>query len=287
MSSPASSVDVPATKSSFLVATPLRWAAGTGFVALGVVLVREAYMAIAHAPHSEWSSVWLFAIAAMPLGLVVLVILRAEEARLSSELRTARTGSPVLRGMAAQRRERAPLVARMFATRLGVAAVLLADGDEVTARQQLHGASPLAQGGRLDELRAVVDADFDRATGTSAGLERCIRHLRETQRTGNREADLYRTHVLVKAVLEEGATETALELAAELAGSSDSEERLYATWLRAWFDLDNVASDVHWPPLGEGELRLASLVARAHGAERLVAELEGRLATIARPAREE
>jgi hypothetical protein len=91
----------------------------------------------------------------------------------------------------------------------------------------------------------------------------------------------------VKAVLEEGATETALELAAELAGSSDSEERLYATWLRAWFDLDNVASDVHWPPLGEGELRLASLVARAHGAERLVAELEGRLATIARPAREE
>lgn len=287
MSSPASSADVPARGARSLVATPVRWAAGTGLLSTGVVLAWEATLAIVHSAHSEWSSVGLFVLSAVPLGLLVLVILRAEEARLSSELRTARTGSPVLRAMAAQRRDRAPLVARLFATKLGVAAVLLADGDAATARLQLHGASPLAQGGRLDQLRAIVDADLDRATGTPAGLVRSTQQLRELAPIGNREADLYRLHVLVKAVLEGGATDVALELAQGFAVSSDPEERLYATWLRAWFDLDTVASDLTWPPIEEGELRLASLVARAHGAQSLVAELEGRLATIARTAREE
>jgi len=251
------------------------------------VLVREAYLAITHAPRSLGSSAALFAIASVPLALIVLAILRAEEARLASELRTARTGSPVLRAMTLRRRDHAPLVLRMFATKLGVAAVLLADGDAAAARHQLRGASPLAEGGRLERLRAVVDADLERATATSAGLEGCVQRLRSLERIDNREADLYRTHVLVKAVLEQGATETACDLAAELAASSDPDERLYAIWLRAWFDLDRVASDVSWPPLAEGEIRFASLVARAHGAERLVAELEARLSTIARPAREE
>jgi hypothetical protein len=268
------------------VATPLRWAGITAFLALAVALVREAFEAIAHSSHSLASSVEVLAAATLPLGLVVFAILRAEESRLSSELRTARTGSPVLRAMTARRREGAPLVSRMFATRLGVAAVLIADGDTAGARHEARDASPFAQGGRLDPLRAIVDADLERATGGPMGLERCIEALRELHRVGNREADLYRLHVVVKAVLEHGATDTALDLAAELALSSDPDERLYATWLRAWFDLDTAASDVAWPPLGEGDLRLASLVARAHGAERLVAELESRLATIARPARE-
>ncbi|MGO9839077.1 MAG: hypothetical protein ACLP1X_33255 [Polyangiaceae bacterium] len=268
------------------MATPLRWACLTAVLALAVALVREAFLVIAHSPPSLASSAELLAIATLPLGVVVFAILRAEESRLSSELRTARTGSPVLRAMTAQRREGAPLVSRMFATRLGVAAVLLADGDTAGARHEAGEASPFAQGGRLDRLRAIVDADLERATGGPAGLERCIKALRELPRIGHREADLYRMHVVVKAVLEHGATDTALDLAAELAVSSDPDERLYATWLRAWFDLDAAASDVAWPPLGEGDLRLATLMARAHGAESLVAELESRLATIAHPARE-
>jgi hypothetical protein len=254
---------------------------------VALVLVREAYAAIAHRPHSPWSSVELFAIASLPLGVVVFAILRAEESRVASELRTARTGSPVLRALAARRRDHSPLVTRIFATRLGVAAVLLADGDAAAARHERGETSTLAQGGRLDRLRTIVDADLERATGGPAGLERCMADLRGLARMGNREADLYRTHVLVKAVLEHGATDAALDLAAELAVSSDPDERLYATWLRAWFDLDAAASDVAWPPLGEGELRLASLVARAHGAESLVVALEARLAAIASPAREE
>jgi hypothetical protein len=278
---------VPGSKDRAVVATPLRWAGTTVLLDVGVVLVREAYEAILHTPHSQWSSVALFAIAGVPLGLVVLAILRAEEARLASELRTARTGSPVLRAMTARRRDDAPLVLRMFATKFGIAAVLLADGDAAAARHQLRGASPLAEGGRLDKVRAVVDADLERALSTSTELPRCVQRLRALERVDNREVDLYRTHVLVKAVLELGAADTALELAAELAPSADVDERLYATWLRAWFDLDAAAPELSWPALAEGELRLASLVARAHGAERLVAELEARLATIALPAREE
>lgn len=278
---------MPGSKDRAVVATPLRWAGTTVLLDVGVVLVREAYEAIAHTPHSQWSSVGLFAIAGVPLGLVVLAILRAEEARLASELRTARTGSPVLRAMTARRRDDAPLVLRMFATKVGIAAVLLADGDAAAARHQLRGASPLAEGGRLDKVRAVVDADLERALATSTELPRCVQRLRALERVDNREVDLYRTHVLVKAVLELGAADTAVELAAELAPSADVDERLYATWLRAWFDLDAAAPEVSWPALAEGELRLASLVARAHGAERLVAELEARLATIALPAREE
>ena len=261
---------------------------GTVLLAFAVVLAREAYCGIAHTRHSLSSSVALFAVASVVAGLLVFAILRAEEARLASELRTARTGSPVLRSMTAQRRESAPLVVRMFATRLGIAAVLLADGEPALARQKLRSASPLGEGGRLDELRAIVDGDLDRAGASSdAALERCVERLRACGRTRNREADLYRTHVLVKAVLQQGATDTAIELATELAVSSDAEERLYATWLRAWFDLEVAAPHVSWPPLAEGELRLASLLARAHGAERLVEELEGRLATIAPPARGE
>jgi hypothetical protein len=279
---------VRGSRDRLLVATPLRWGTGTLLLALAVVLAREAYGGIAHTRHSLFSSLALFAVASVVVGLVVFAILRAEEARLGSELRTARTGSPVLRAMAARRRESAPLVLRIFATKLGVAALLLADGDAAAAKRQLRSASPLGEGGRLDELRAIVRADLDRAAAPPAAtLQRCVERLRSSGRTGNREADLYRTHVLVKAVLQQGATDTALELAAELAVSADADERLYATWLRAWFDLEAKAPDVCFPPVTEGELRLASLVARAHGAERLVAELEGRLATIARPAREE
>jgi hypothetical protein len=110
---------------------------------------------------------------------------------------------------------------------------------------------------------------------------------------GHREADLYRTHVLVKALLEQGDTDTAVEVAGDLeraAGrSQDEEQQLYATWLRVWFDLDAEAAGYReaWPALPEGQLRMAALMARAHGADRLVEKLEERVSSIARRGRGE
>jgi hypothetical protein len=103
-------------------------------------------------------------------------------------------------------------------------------------------------------------------------------------RIGSREADLYRTHVLVKALLEQGDAEGAGEVARELDASRDDEERVYVVWLRTWFDLDvNLpAADLPWPPLSQGELRMAALLARAHGADKLVEKLQARMAAIAR-----
>ncbi len=102
---------------------------------------------------------------------------------------------------------------------------------------------------------------------------------------GNREADLYRTHTLVKAVLQQGDAEAGLEIATDLADARDDQERLYATWLRIWFDLDaeGDASGAPWPPLKESDLRVAALAARGCGAEPLVAMLEAKLVAIAQP----
>ena len=60
---------------------------------------------------------------------------------------------------------------------------------------------------------------------------------------GNREADLYRMHVLVKAILEQGDADTAIDLVEKLAASTDDDERVYAAWLRVWFDLDEQDAD--------------------------------------------
>ena len=64
---------------------------------------------------------------------------------------------------------------------------------------------------------------------------------------------------------------------------------LYATWLRVWFDLDAEAAGYRhaWPALPEGQLRMAALMARAHGADKLVEKLEERVSSIARRARQE
>ena len=138
------------------------------------------------------------------------------------------------------------------------------------------------RGGGLDRLREFIDADTERATATSVGLERCLGRLRELPATGNREADLYRTHVMVKALLEQGDPEGALSLYRSLAGTKDDDERVYATWLRVWFDLEAGADDGDdWPALSEGELRMAMLLARSHGAEKLVELLGARLASVA------
>ncbi len=103
--------------------------------------------------------------------------------------------------------------------------------------------------------------------------------------TGNREADLYRTHVLVKALLEQGDAEGALEMYRTLEKSTDEDDLVYATWLRVWFELEAAAEEGEdWPALSEGQLRMAALLARTHGAEKLVEMLEARIASVAPPA---
>ena len=93
-----------------LVATRARWAGLT--VAMAAVLVGavEAYLVYTHSDRTLTSlaSVLLLSIAGE--GLVALAILRAEESRLARELRTARTGTAVARGLVARRAARLPMV---------------------------------------------------------------------------------------------------------------------------------------------------------------------------------
>ncbi len=187
--------------------------------------------------------------------------------------------------------------------------------------------SSLRRGGRLDRLRAVVEADIERARGTPGSVVESAGRLGAMPALDNREADLYRLHVLVKALLQRGDGEGALRVARELDSSTDDEERIYVVWLRAWFDLDGFGDDrgeatedadpsngdaegsgadtladgahtataanaanaanATWAPLPEGELRVAALVARAQGAEKLVERIETRVAAIARTVRRE
>ena len=241
-------------------------------------------MLVTRSDRSFVSFVWLIVAFTTVEALVVLAVLRAEEARLARELRTARTGTPVLRGMVVRGRQQAPLLTRLFSTRLGAAAVLLQSGDREAALDAMAAGSALMQGGRLDALRAVLDADAEGATGTSVGLERCVQRLLAMDPLGNREADLYRTHVLVKALLQQGDPSGAIDLARALEDSGDEEDRIYAAWLRVWFDLEAAADERgEWRPLGEGELRRATLLARAHGADQLVELLEARIRSVAHP----
>jgi hypothetical protein len=296
--------------SAALVATLPRWLAVGVALEAGLAAVVEALLLFTHSAGRFSSFAWPLGLGATIGMLLVLAMLRAEESRLARELRTARTGTPVLRALVARRRLELPFLARWSSSRLGTAAVLLADGDRDGALDTMRAASVFMRGGRLEKLRAIVEADLERKTGTAAGLERCVQRLRVIPSLGNREADLYRVHVLVKAVLEQGDGETAVELATDLGRSVDDESRVYATWLRVWFDLDEDASDAGddgdgaatagrpearegdaesdsapgrpWPALSEGDLRMATLAARAHGAESLVSKLTLRLSAIAR-----
>jgi hypothetical protein len=273
-----------------LVATAARWAAAMVALTLTAVLVEEAYRSLTH--RQPWvPSIPVIAIAFVLVAALCWRTLRAEEVRVARELRTARSGTPALRAMLANRRPAASLFARLFSTRIGTAAVLLADGSRSEALEALARSSPLMRGGRLERLRYVVEADLDRAAGTRASIERCAENLRAVRRIGNREADLYRTHVRVKALLELGDADGALELAHELEDSRDDDERVYLVWLRTWFDLDKGSSDLGehraWRPISDGELRMGTLLARAHGAEMLVKKLEERMAAIAQAAKGE
>ena len=279
----------PTDRGAPLVATWTRWAVSAGALAVAFCGVVEGYIRFTHVDRTLASFATLIALVCVAEAVLVLAILRAEESRLARELRTARTGTAVLRGLVARRRQQTPFLARLFATKLGLAAVFLADGDREAALDVLARGSPVMRGGRLQSLRAVVEADLERATRTAAGLSRCIEQLHGMEPVGNREADLYKMHVLVKALLEQGDAEDAVEVLGTLEPSPDDERQLYVAWLRVWFDLDAEAADYrhNWPALPEGQLRMATLLARAHGAEKLVEKLEQRVSSIARPHHQE
>jgi hypothetical protein len=277
-----------------LLATWGRWALCAAVIAVAFAAALQGSLSFMHSTETIASFRGSLALAVALAALLLFWLLRAEESRLARELRTARTGTAALRGMVLGRRQQLPFFARLFSTRLGTAAVLLADGERGAALDLLAAGSPLMQGGRMSELRGVVGADADRAGGNPDALGRCIRDLSARRPIGNREADLYALHVLVKAVLEHGDVDAALQLVERLERSQDEDERLYVVWLRAWFDLDaggaTDASDGRGRGRGresEGDIRLAALLARAHGAEKLVEKLEQRATAIARPQREE
>ena len=265
-------------RGSPLIASPLRWLAFAAGEAVAFALLGYGFIAFTHSKRTLESLALPLAMAVGVAALATWAMLRAEEARLARELRTARSGTATMRGMVISRRQKLPVVLRLFATTLGTAAVLLADGERSAAIDALAVGSPIMAGGRIQRLRAIIEADAERASGTSVALERAVQTLRATPRIGNREADLYRTHVLVKAVLEQAAEDTAAALYAELASSSDEDVRLYAVWLRTWFELDGEAPDVQ--EMNEGELRLALLLARSQGAAELVKRLEAKLAVL-------
>ena len=278
----------PTDRGAPLVATWTRWAVSAAALGLAFAGVVEAYIRFTHVDRTLASFAWLIVAVCVTGAILVLAILRAEESRLTRELRTARTGTAVLRGLVARRRQQTPFLARLFATNLGLAAVFLADGDRDAALDVFHRGSPAMKGGRLQRLREIVEADLERATGAN-GLQLCIDQLQGMDPIGNREADLYRLHVLVKALLEHGDAEAAVEVLGALEPSTDEEQQLYVAWLRVWFDLDSEAADYrhNWPALPEGQLRMATLLARAHGAEKLVEKLEERVSSIARPHHQE
>lgn len=257
-------------KGAPLVATTTRWLAFAVGEAGAIVGLGYLYVSLSHGKTTLADLAVLLGIAVVVVALVTLAVLRSEEARLARELRTARTGTPAIRTMVLDRRQRSPMLLRALSTSLGTAAVLVAEGDRSGALDALSTASPLMAGGALQRLRAVIDADVQRASGTPAGLSLCIDALRSMEPLANREAERYRKHVLVKAVLGQADGDLAEKLYAELAASNDEDERVYAAWLRAWFEIEG-------PAPTDGELRLALLLARSQGAVDLAKKLEAAL----------
>lgn len=260
-----------------LVATGARAAAIALIGAAIVVGLAYAYVTFTHGARTL-ASLWPWiAVGCVSLAVVSFALLRSEESRLARELRTARTGTPLIRDMVLRRRQQLPVFLRVLTTTYGTAAVLVAEGDRSAALDHLAAASPLMRVGRIRALRELVEADAERASESLAGLSRCIERVRAMAPIGNVEADRYRVHVLVKAVLQQGDAEIADALIEEIAQSKDDEVRPYGVWLRAWFDLDEGR-----PAPTEGELRMAALLARTHGAADLQKKLDERIAALAK-----
>src|ERR1700730_9842559 len=89
-----------------LVATWGRWAVATALGASAFVIIVEAYLAFSHAERPLASYVLLILSACALLAALLWLLLGAEELRLARELRTARTGTSVLRAIVTRRRKR-------------------------------------------------------------------------------------------------------------------------------------------------------------------------------------
>ena len=251
-----------------LVFTPVRALAAT----VTCAAVITALLAAAHVILHKFSAETLATFGACAWLLVttlLLVFLYGEESRLARELRTARVGSEIARTQAIRRRKRAPWFARFTAPPHGFAALLVTEGDSVAAHETLSSGSPLFYGGALATLRKAVEADAARDEGEAA-LGESIRTLLELPDLHAPEVDHYRTHVLVKAILQLGDPLTARDVEADLGASPDDEVRMYALWLRTWFDLTSSS-----PEVDEGERRRAALMARNSGAVDLATRLLG------------
>ena len=221
-----------------LLATRGRWLAGAlGLAALaaGGAGALPASMGTS-GQRIGWSlAIWAAMSAAFGLYL------RGEEARLARELRIARSGTPVQRGVILRRRRPAPyfglamfwyaavrVVAALGSTTLGYAAVLIASGELDAAEAALGGPGRYLSFGALRELRTVVEADAMRAIGSEASLGEAIRALYAMPAIDHVEAERYRIHVLVRALLEQGDLATARSLVDELAEHPDEDRRVYA-----------------------------------------------------------
>jgi hypothetical protein len=264
-----------------LLATPARWSAGI------LLLAGLAWAAAAGLPPwfgPERERLPICAIAWAVLSGALWLYLRGEEARLTHELRVARGGTSVQRRTLLRRRRPTPyfgiamfwyaavrVLAALASTTLGYAAVLVAEGDLQAARAALGGFAQLLALGPLRELKTVVAADLERAVGTEESLATAIKALFSTPPMAHVEAERYRVHVLVKALLQQGDEATARAVAEDLKGTDDGELRVYSVWLRTWFEW------THLDAPSDADVRMALLLARTHGAVDLVARLEAAL----------
>jgi hypothetical protein len=222
------------------------------------------------------------------LGAVFTLIgwmsLRTEDARLGRELRIAYAGTVMAREQAVRRRLRASWFSRLFMPPHGLAALLLASGDPESVLDLLATGSPLylaVLGQRLGYLREVIAAGARAsvAAARTAGTDEADDEARSAALTfllatreldtGSGDVSRFRAFVLARAVLEAGDVLTARELAFDFLASPDADIRLYAEWLRVWFDLDDPALAV----ASEGERRRAALHAVNAGARDLAEKL--------------
>ncbi len=261
-----------------LLATPARWSLGTavlGGLAWAFARALPAWIGAERERPLVAAAAWAV------LSVAFWLYLRGEESRLSRELRVARSGTSIQRRTLLRRRRPAPyfglamfwyaavrVLAALASTTLGVAAVLVAEGEIGLAEASLRGIGQALSFGDLRALRVVVEADVSRAHGTEASLADSIQALVALPPLPETEAERYRIHVLVKALLQQGDDGTARDIAEQLQSREDEELRVYVVWMQTWFEWTHLA------PPAEAEVRLATLLARTHGADDLVARLE-------------
>ncbi|MFO0678269.1 MAG: hypothetical protein U0169_17160 [Polyangiaceae bacterium] len=246
-----------ATTARVSVVVVVTWAVVAVFV---FEFVRSPTL-VAHRPEA-------FVALAVPLSLLFVALLVAEDARLNRELRLACDGTSTLRQMALGRRGKQPFFVRLLTTHLGSAALLLAEGDDVAAGDAIVRETPFVAFGRMERLKRVVEADLSRARKTAASRDSALELLSGIRPFENRAADVYRAFVLTRTLLEGADRDGADRTAREFGRSPHTTVRTLAVWLHVWFDLDGTDAP------SDADLRIAALFARNHGAQALVEKIE-------------